>query len=327
MEKRKLIIISAIVIILITIAFVVKEKIIYNYKNISKSEVSWLVVDGNNIKNENGENVLLKGISSHGLQWYSDILTEENFIYLKDEFNINVFRIAIYVNDETDFTNISETLYPIVDTLIELNLYVIVDWHILENGNPEVYESEAEKFFSEVSNHYFDTPNVIYEICNEPNGNNITWSQNIKPYAEKIIPKIRNNSPKSLIIVGSPDYCKKVNKPADDPLNYQNIVYSVHFYAGTHGQEVKDNIEYALNKGIAILATEWGTTDNTGDGNIYEEESKNWIEFLKEKNIGYINWSFCNKDEASAILSSKYKNKNINKYLTESGKLVRKLYK
>ncbi len=329
MEKRNIVMAIAIV-ILITIAFIISKN--YSKQNsyeVQTEDVKFLKIDAGNIKTETNEQVLLKGISSHGLQWYSDLLTENALKYLRKEFDINTFRIAIYVNKDLNLESIKEKLYPIVDNLIELDLYVIIDWHTLEEGDPNVYTEEAINFFSEVSRKYADIPNVLYEICNEPNGNPVTWDNHIKPYAEKIIPVIRENSSKSIIIVGTPDYCKKVNKPADNPLNYENIVYSAHFYAGKHGKDLKDNIEYALQKGIAVLVTEWGTTDESGTGKIYEELSKEWIEFLNKRNIGYINWSFCNKNEGSAILSEKYTNKEekvIHKYLTDSGKLVREIY-
>ncbi|MBP3596144.1 MAG: glycoside hydrolase family 5 protein [Clostridia bacterium] len=327
MEKRN-IVISAIVIFLIAIAFVISN--IYNqnilYESVTK-DVSWLKVDSSKIVTETGEPILLKGISSHGLEWYSDLLTENAFKYLRKEFDINTFRIAIYPNENLE--EIKLKLYPVVDKLIELDLYVILDWHTLEEHDPNVFIEDSKNFFAEVSKKYSEVPNVLYEICNEPNSNPVTWNEYIKPYAEKIIPIIRENSLKSIVIVGTPDYCKKVNKAADNPLDYENIVYSAHFYAGSHGKVVKDNIEYALEKGIPVLVTEWGTTDATGDGKIYEDASKHWIEFLEEKNIGYINWSFCNKNEGSAILNEKYTNAKeqvIHKYLTESGKLVKEIY-
>lgn len=329
MEKRN-IVIGAIVIFLIAIAFVISKT--YN-QNISyemtTKDVSWLKVNSNKIETELGEQILLKGISSHGFEWYSDLLSENAFKYLRKEFDINTFRIAIYPNENFDLEAIKSKLYPIVDKLIELDLYVILDWHTLEERDPNVYIEDSKVFFSEVSKKYSDVPNVLYEICNEPNSNPVTWDEHIKPYAEKIIPIIRENSSKSIIIVGTPDYCKKVNKAADNPLDYKNIVYSAHFYAGVHGKAVKDNIEYALKKGIPVLVTEWGTTDATGDGEIYEAASKQWIEFLEAKNIGYINWSFCNKNEGSAILNEQYtteKEQVIHKYLTNSGKLVREIY-
>ncbi len=307
--------------------FIMDDYVKYTLK---KEKISYLKVEDGKIVDENNKYVQLKGISSHGYQWFSNLLTENNFKYLITKFDINTFRIAVYVNDELDFNNMKEDLYNTIDTLTKLNLYVIVDWHILENGNPMVYKEKAKIFFDEISKKYKDSPNIIYEICNEPNGSYVTWNEIIRPYAEEIIPVIRNNSPKSIIVVGTPSYSKNIEKAAENPLNFENIVYSVHFYAGSDGDYLRINIKNAKDKKIAILVTEWGTTNETGDGDVYEENSKKWIDFLDENNIGYINWSFCNKQEGSALLLPEYNSeeepKNLDKFLTESAKIVEKLY-
>jgi endoglucanase len=286
-------------------------------------------VDNSSIKNENGNDVIFKGISSHGIQWYSDLLTSDALKYLKSEFKINVFRLPVYVNEEYDYENLIGTLEPIINELIDLNLYIIIDWHVLEDGDPNNNIANASDFFSKLSNKYSDTPNIIYEICNEPNGNNVTWNEQIKPYAEEIIPIIRKNSGKSLIIVGTPDWCKDLNSPANNPLKFKNVMYSCHFYAGTHGTELQDCIDNALAKGLPIFVSEWGTTDAYGDGQIYLEKSKQWIDFLNERNISWINWSFANKYESSSIISYLYQDfsENFNDYLSPSGSFVKSLFK
>ena len=184
-----------------------------------------------------------------------------------------------------------------------------------------------------MSSLYADTPNVIYEICNEPNGNSVSWDKIIKPYAEEIIPIIRQNSPKSLIIVGTPSWCQEINLAADDQLDFDNILYSCHFYAGTHGEPLRNNIKYALEKGAPVIISEWGTTDMSGNGEIYIDKSNEWIEFLNKNNISWINWSFSNKDETSAIIYPSYTlideetgtYNDFNNYLTDSGKFVKNL--
>ena len=296
----------------------------------SNEKITFLSVKNGVIVNENGKEVILKGISSHGYQWFPEMLSKENFNYLKKSFKTNTFRIALYVNNDLNIEEQKNGLYEKIDELISLNQYVIVDWHVLENGDPNTNIEEAKLFFDEVSAKYSETPNVIYEICNEPNGNKVTWNDKIKPYSEEIIPVIRKNSPKSLIIVGTPEYSKRIDKAKENPLKFDNIVYAVHFYAGSDGEYLRNKIKEAKDSNMAILISEWGTTDYTGDGRIYADESEEWIKFLKENKIGYINWSFCNKDEGSALFKPEYntdtENKKLDDYLTESGKLVKKLY-
>lgn len=297
------------------------------------SDNGYLHVDGTSLKNQNGKDFTLKGVSSHGIQWYSDVITYDNLKSLKENWNINVFRIAMYTDENGYISNkdtIKEKLINIVNNVIDLDMYVIVDWHILKDNDPNIYKEDAKTFFNEISTLYKDSPNVIYEICNEPSGNVVTWDEQIKPYAEEIIPIIRNNSPKSLIIVGTPNWCQKLEDAANNPLNFDNIMYSCHFYSGTHDKDLRNSIDGALNKGIAIFISEWGTTDMTGNGEIYIYKTNEWMDFLKSRNISWVNWSFSNKDESSAIINSSYNINNgedFNDYLTESGLYVKSLFK
>ena len=297
----------------------------------NKNSISWLQTNGNKITDENGKEIQLKGISSHALEWYSDIITYKNLKELKDDFNISAFRIAVYTDPNLSgyIAKKEETLnkvYSIVDKLISLDLYAIIDWHILQDNNPQMYEKEATEFFDTLSKKYSNTPNVIYEICNEPNGN-VTWNENVKPYAENIIPTIRNNSPKSLILVGSPDWSKDLKSIKANPLNLKNVAYTFHFYAGTHKEEFRNEITDFLNSNLPIFISECGITDASGNGMLYEDEFSKWIDFLNERKISYIFWSFSNKNESSSILKESYNvsnnNGDLKSYLTRTGEIFK----
>ena len=288
-----------------------------------------LHVSGTNLQNQYNQNFRLKGLSSHGIQWYSDIITYDNLKHLRDSWGINVFRIAMYTNENGYISQpdkMKKTAYNIIDMCINLDLYVVIDWHILSDGDPNIYLEQSKIFFNETSAKYKDYPNVIYEICNEPNQSYVTWSNHIKPYAEKIIPIIRNNSKNSVILVGTPDWSKDLSSVSKDPLKYDNIMYTVHFYAATHKTELQNTITSALNKNIPVFVSEWGTTDASGNSNFDLNSSKNWIEFMDKNNLSWINWSFCNKSEDSAILSSNYNIKSsssIDEHLTKSGEFIK----
>jgi endoglucanase len=232
------------------------------------------------------------------------------------ESGANVFRVAMYTGEGGYISqpeNVKNLLVSAVDNAIAEDMYVIIDWHILSDGNPMTYVEESKKFFDEMSAKYADTPNVLYEICNEPNGN-VSWANDIKPYAEQVIPVIRENSPQSIILVGSGTWSQDINEPADNPLSFDNIMYTCHFYAGTHGSWLRDRIDYALSKGAPIFISEWGTSAADGNGGVFENETREWLDFLNERNISWCNWSLCDKAESSAALSGDG--------LSESGKLV-----
>ena len=286
------------------------ETIVEEEPIVDKSSVTyngWLHTNGSKLENEKNEVFQLRGVSSHGIEWFFDVINHKNLESLKNDWNTNVFRIAMYTdsNSQGYIFNPQENLDKVFN-IIDIDMYVIVDWHILNDNNPQTHKEEAKVFFNEVSKKYADKPNVLYEICNEPNGNNVTWDRDIKPYAEEIIPIIRNNSENSLVLVGTPDWSKKLDKAADNPLDFKNVVYTCHFYSGTHGKELRDTIDYCINKDIPVFVSECGLTDASGNGAVYFDKFNEWIEYLNTNSISWVYWSFCNKDESSAILLPSY---------------------
>lgn len=283
-----------------------------------------LRVEGTQLVNEAGQPIQLKGVSSSEVASFGYLVTYEALRQMRDDWNLNVFRIAMYTEDATGYIRnpgVMDTVTRIIDHCIDLGIYVIVDWHILYDHTPLKYKDHAVKFFTEISARYGDYPNIIYEICNEPNGPETTWEGDIKPYADEVIPAIRKNDPDNIIIVGTPTWSQDVDIAADDPLPYENVMYALHFYAGTHGQYLRDKIDYALSKGLPIFVSEWGTCLSTGDGPVFHEESMDWIKFLDERGISYVNWAYSVKQEGASILRQKIdtKAKWSDIDLTESG--------
>ena len=140
-------------------------------------------------------------------------------------------------------------LIAAVDAAIQADLYVIIDWHILSDGNPAAHTDQAVAFFTEMAQRYGDNPAVLFEICNEPNGN-ITWSGNVKPYAQRVVSAIRAYAPRSIILVGSPTWSQDIHQAAADPLQGTNLMYTLHFYAGTHGDWLRQRADQALAQGL-----------------------------------------------------------------------------
>lgn len=289
------------------------------------SSNGWLRIENNMLVNEKGEPFRLKGMSTHGIQWYANFASYSMIKSLKDEWHSNLFRVAMYTVDGGYIKDrsIKETVKKIVDDAIKLDMYVIIDWHILHDNNPLTYKEEAKEFFDEMSNLYKDYPNVLYEICNEPNGD-VTWENDIKPYAEEVISVIRKNSKNSIIIVGTGNYSQDIDK-ITNKIDDKNTMYALHFYAGTHKDELRNKAEMAI-KNIPIFVTEWGTSDNSGSNGIYIEESLKWIEFMDKYNISWANWSLSDKNESSALLLPNSKIDRISdEYLSESGKFIKQV--
>ncbi len=294
------------------------------------SQHGQLSVKNGQLVDKSGKGYQLRGMSTHGLTWFPEFVNESAFKTLRDDWNTNVVRLAMYVdewgNGQCYMGNKSgslELLEKGVDICVKLDMYVIIDWHVLNPGDPSKYTNEAKSFFETVSKRYAKYPNVIYEICNEPNGG-ASWSGNIKPYAEKIIPVIRKNAPNSVIIVGTPTWSQEIDKPLSDPLSYKNVMYAFHFYAATHAG-LRSNVENCVAQGLPVFVSEFGTCDASGGGANDFNETQKWLSYFDKQGISYCNWSICNKDETCSVLRpGTSANGNWSESdLTENGKWMR----
>ena len=265
-----------------------------------------LQVIGTNLCDQNAKPVQLRGMSSHGLQMYGKYANYDVLKWLRDDWNMQIWRAAMYLT-EGGYIQAPVVKTKVIDSVeaaLKLGMYVMIDWHVMNDKNPQVYQAKSLEFFAEMAQRYGSYPNVIYEICNEPNSNAVTWSENIKPYAETVIAEIRKYDPDNIIIVGTPTWSQDVDKAAEDPiLGQKNIMYTLHFYAGTHGDKLREKAETALSKGLPLFVTEFGTSEANGGGGTFPDKTKIWLSFLKKHNISWINWSVNNKGEESGILN------------------------
>lgn len=266
-------------------------------------ENGWLHVEGTQLRNERGETVVLRGMSSHGVHWFPQY-TNAQSIRNTAAWGANLFRVAMYTG-EGGYLSGSDTvktqLLSAVDAAIRENLYVIIDWHILSDGNPSDHTDEAAAFFREMAERYGEEPAVLYEICNEPNGD-VRWDRDVKPYAETIVRTIREAAPNSVILIGSPTWSQDIHAAAADPLTEKNLMYTLHFYAGTHGAQLRQRIDDVRKAGLPVFVSEWGTSRADGSGGVFLRESAEWLDFLDKRGISWANWSLCDKNESSAAL-------------------------
>ncbi len=267
-----------------------------------------LTVEETSLVDAQGNAVQLRGISTHGLQWFPEYVNMPLFEQLSSEWNANLVRLALYSDDycnedTADAASTMETLRTGIDAAIAADMYVIVDWHILEDDDPNEHADQAVDFFRQISAEYAQSPNLIYEICNEP-GDSVTWSQ-ISAYAQELIPVIRANSPDAVIIVGAPDHNHDLMSAARKPLSqYDNIMYSCHFYAATHEQELRDELAHAIEEGLPVFISECGLSEADGAGKVDFDSTVQWFDYLNEHKISYAIWSLSNKAESSALISS-----------------------
>lgn len=267
-----------------------------------------LSVKGTKLVDKNGDVYQLRGVSTHGLQWFPQYVNKAAFQTLRDEWNCNVVRLAMYTAEGgycegADKTKLKKLVKSGVDYATELGMYVIIDWHVLNDRDPNKYKSEAIKFFEEMAKAYKDNVNVIYEICNEPNGG-VGWSS-IKSYANDVIKAIRAIDKDAVIIVGTPNWSQQVDQAAANPITGQkNIMYAIHFYAGTHKDDLRNTMIRAVKAGLPVFCSEFGITDASGNGNLDEASANKWIAVMDELDISYVCWNLANKNESSSLIKS-----------------------
>ncbi len=286
-----------------------------------------LQVIGTQLSDKNGDPVQLRGVSTHGLAWFPEYVNQDCVNDLKS-WGANLLRLAMYTAEsggyctDGDPEELKDLVRAGVEYATNADMYAIVDWHILSEGTPATYQSEAESFFDEMSKEFADHDNVLYEICNEPN--TADWPE-IKAYAEEIIPIIRANDPDAVIIVGTPNWSQDVDQAAADPITDQeNIMYTLHFYAATHKDDLRDKMIAALDDGLPIFVTEFGICDASGNGDLDIDSANEWIRLMNEYDVSYAVWNLSNKEESSSILDSGVSKTSGFAYedLSESGKWV-----
>ncbi len=270
-----------------------------------------LHVDGTHLAAADGRLVQLRGISTHGLGWFPEYANADLIAQARQEWGCNVFRLAMYTAEYNGYctsdSNQKEKLKSKIDSsvraAIEQDMYIIIDWHILSDGNPNTYKDEAKKFFAEMAEKYADVPNVLYEICNEPNGGT-SWSD-IRSYALEVIPAIRKYAPEAIIIVGTPTWSQDVDVAAENPITeYDNIMYALHFYAATHSDGLRNKCKTAVSKGLPLFVTEYGISEASGSGALSETQAQKWIDLLDGYGISHVLWNLSNKSETSAMISN-----------------------
>jgi endoglucanase len=281
-----------------------------------------LKVSGNRVVDEAGEAVQLRGMSLFWSQW-SNFYTTDSVDQLAGDWSATLVRAVLGVESGGYLENqaANETkVFAVVDRAIERGIYVIIDWH---DHHAQDHLEAARDFFTRMARRYGASPAVLFEIYNEPMGSD--WPT-VKAYADSIIAAIRAENARNLIIVGTPNWSQDVDVAALSPIAADGgIAYTLHFYAATHKQWLRNKAEVALAAGLPLFVTEWGSCEANGDGVLDPAETTTWLDFMSQHQISWANWALNDKAEASSALlpGAGTKGPWSDKVLTASGKLVK----
>jgi endoglucanase len=290
-----------------------------------------LHVCGVHLCNEANRAIQLRGMSTHGLQWFDECYNDASLNALAGDWHADLLRIAMYVQEQGYETNPSwftNRVNSLVDEAEERGMYAVIDFHTLTPGDPNYNLDRAKTFFAAVAARNAAKKNVVYEIANEPNG--VSWA-GIKSYAEQVIPVIRAADPDAVVIVGTRGWSSlgvsdgsSETEILNNPVNATNIMYTFHFYAASHKDNYRSAVSRAATK-LPLFVTEFGTVSATGGGALDQSSTTAWLDLLDQLKISYANWTYSDANESSAALrpgtcaGSDYGSGT----LTESGSLVR----
>jgi endoglucanase len=266
-----------------------------------------LAVCGTTLCGEDGQPVQLRGMSTHGTQWFEHCVTDASLDVLAHDWGADVLRVSTYVQEggyETNPAYFTDLASRVIDQATERGMYVIVDWHMLSPGDPNANTGRAREFFTEITRRHGDQDNLIYEIANEPNG--VGWPA-IRTYAEEMIPVVRAGDPDAVVLVGTRAWSSLgVSDGADeseilaDPVDAENIMYTFHFYAASHQDGYLGTLARAADR-LPLFVTEFGTQDYSGDGPDDFVSAQRYLDLMSEKNISWTNWNYSDDFRSGAV--------------------------
>ncbi|WP_410584859.1 cellulase family glycosylhydrolase [Amycolatopsis sp. lyj-108] len=269
-----------------------------------------LHVCGVKLCNQYGKPIQLRGMSTHGIQWYSQCVKTASLDALANDWKADILRVAMYIQDdgyESNPRKFTDMMHNYIEEATKRGMYVLVDWHQLDPGDPNANTHLAKTFFAEIAQRHKDKVNIIYDVANEPNG--VSWAD-VKRYAEEVIPVIRAQDPDSVVFLGTHGWStfgisdgRDENDILNNPVNATNIMYTFHFYAASHQDEHYDALARTADR-IPVFVTEFGTQTYTGDGGNDFTYSQKYLDLLAAKKIGWTNWNFSDDFRSGAVFKT-----------------------
>lgn len=258
-----------------------------------------LQVKGSQLCDQQGQPVMLRGVSFGWHNLWPRFYNASAVKWLVNDWHATVLRAAMGVKIDDNYLEnpqfALQCIEPVVKAAIKNGVYVIIDWHA-----HDMYTDQAKAFFGKMAQKYGKYPNVIYELYNEPVED--SW-QSLKQYHKAVIDEIRRYDPDNIILCGCPHWDQDIDQVAASPIEgVSNVMYTVHFYAATHKQYLRDRTEAAVKSGLPVFISECGGCEASGNGELSETEWNNWVDMMNRLQLSWAAWSLSDKDETCSML-------------------------
>jgi len=291
---------------------------------------------------KDGAEVQVRGMSLYwslmpqALEFWS----EEGIATMVKDMKIQIVRAAMATGNEdwkgewngiqlkgyaSDPNNQKQFMKTVVEAAIKNDIYVIIDWHSHEAHKQT---DAAKNFFKEMAEAYGKYDNVIFEVYNEPQ--QISWSD-VKNYANQVIEVIRQYSD-NLVLVGNPSWDQNPSDAIGNEVSdsKKNTAYTLHYYANSHnwqgnyswgGESEGTKGEKAINAGLSVFISEWGTGTADGGGTPDQGRNQSWQEYVNKHKLSWANWSASTINEGTAAFQGGSTKTSLQ--YTTSGNLVK----
>lgn len=265
-----------------------------------------LSVLGDNIVDNEGKVIRLKGIARPSLEWNAqgEFLSEQDFANMK-KWGANAIRISL--NQSSWFKSkpldVKGSYKQIIDAIVyhatQNGMVIILDLHwTKDGGQPNMADKDSLKFWKGVATQYKDFGNVIFELFNEPaNIEQDVWLNGNRAYAgyQALYDAVRSTKAQNICIINGMQWGFNLDFiNAHDEYKYAikgyNIVYGSHPYRRSY-DAIYSSLAGIISR-YPILFTEFGDDDAKDYPNSFAPAYTNTLLFLNQYNGSYTAWAW-----------------------------------
>ena len=205
----------------------------YAYEDKPVTVHGFLKAAGDNIvRDAGGAAVQLTGVSLGNAYREDGCPGSEALQALARDFGINTASIRVDTGSDQGYCSgdeyrravIRSNVYTALNAAIYEDLYMVLEWHQTDAGEPQEYQTDSLAFLGEIASVYSAFPNVIYALTLPENADD--WSTALVRLTEAI-DTIRSFSPSALIIAQTLTDASGMAAAVREPIAREGILYGI----------------------------------------------------------------------------------------------------